>query len=103
MRTVRIRTFTLFGLYLIFMIPWLFYLAAHFMETGALRFGEGMQDDRLRQSHVAEIMQMIESGSGHWTEPAWQSRLHDRLRAEEMDMVISDCVRSGNFSVQSGA
>ncbi|EFM08802.1 integral membrane sensor signal transduction histidine kinase [Paenibacillus curdlanolyticus YK9] len=47
MRTVRIRTFTLFSLFLILTIPWLFYVAAHFTVTGTLNLEQRSPGERL--------------------------------------------------------
>ncbi|MBD2867251.1 sensor histidine kinase [Paenibacillus arenilitoris] len=88
MRTIRIRTFTFIGLYAIFMIPWIFYIAAYYMENGTIRFATDTQHERLLRGQAAEMMRLIESGAGEWSDPDWQERLHDRLRQAKMDAAI---------------
>jgi len=56
MRTLRIRTMAGIGLYLIFMLPWLFYMAAQLVGDGSLRLGEGIARPVLGLAIVAGLL-----------------------------------------------
>ncbi|GIO13125.1 hypothetical protein J19TS2_26800 [Cohnella xylanilytica] len=48
MRKLRIRTYALIGLYVLFMLPWLFLIAARLAESGSLEFGDNEPLSRLQ-------------------------------------------------------
>lgn len=48
MRKLRIRTYALIGLYVLFMLPWLLLIAARLAESGSLHFGENEPLSRLQ-------------------------------------------------------
>lgn len=83
MRTIRIRTFTLLCLFLLLLLPWLFFLTAHLIETKSLGFG--IND--LQKEHLEQTMHLIETNSENWTKPTWQAQLKKQL--QEMNMHVS--------------
>jgi len=88
MKTLRIRTLTVLGLFLIVLVPWLFFIAVHFMTTQSLSLRDsGAQDSRLQMT-LTETMHLIETNADKWTDPNWQEGLHDYLRQASLDAVI---------------
>ncbi|QMV40701.1 sensor histidine kinase [Cohnella cholangitidis] len=88
MRTIRIRKFTMLCLLLILSVPWIFFVAAHFMVTKSLSFGENQPQDLRLQKKLTETIRLIETGSDHWTDPNWQNRLQIQLRQANLDAAI---------------
>jgi signal transduction histidine kinase len=88
MRTIRIRTFTLLCFCFILTLPWLFYLFAHFGETGTFSFAGNQLHNKALQTHLSEITQLIESSTDQWTDPNWQRQLHTGLREAKLEAVI---------------
>lgn len=87
MKTIRIRKFTILSLFLILTLPWLFYVAAHFMETKTVRLG---MDDSQKENLEATI-HLIETNTDKWTDPAWQEQLSRQLEKINMDVsILSD-------------
>lgn len=90
MRTLRIRTFTILGLFFILLVPWIFFVTAHFLQTKTLSFGENQpQNDRL-QKHLTETIHLIETHSDNWRDPNWQIQLQTQLRKANIDAAILD-------------
>jgi signal transduction histidine kinase len=88
MKTLRIRTFVFLCLSFILLVPWIFYLTAHFMETKTLRITEDLPQDELMQRHLTEVTHLIETGADQWKEPNWQHRLDKELQQGNMDVAI---------------
>ncbi|MFC5652566.1 sensor histidine kinase [Paenibacillus solisilvae] len=88
MRTIRIRTFTLLCFFFILSLPWIFYVAAHFLETNTLSFAKSQSKNEALQRHLAETTHLIESNTDKWMDPNWQNQLHNQLRKAKMDAVI---------------
>lgn len=87
MKTIRIRKFTILSLFLILTLPWLFYVAAHFIETKTVRLG---MDDSQKENVEATI-RLIETNTDKWTDPAWQEQLSRQLEKMNMDVsILSD-------------
>ncbi|MCJ7841620.1 HAMP domain-containing histidine kinase [Lederbergia sp. NSJ-179] len=84
MRTIRIRTFTILSLVLMLLLPWLFFVTAHIIETKTLRFD---MSERQKQD-LANTRSFIEKNSEHWTDPVWQKQLRGRLQVTNMGVEI---------------
>ncbi|MNJ44350.1 Sensor histidine kinase YycG [compost metagenome] len=90
MRTVRIRTFTMLGLVFILLVPWIFFLTAHFLQTKTLSLGENQLQKQRIQARLSEITHLIGTNSGNWMDPIWQNELQTLLREVKLDVVILD-------------
>ncbi|WP_226003013.1 sensor histidine kinase [Paenibacillus sp. BJ-4] len=88
MRTLRIRTFTLLCFFFILLVPWIFFLTAHFMETNTLRLPNNQPQDELMQRHLTEIMHLIETGSDKWRDANWQNELSKELQQAKLEAAI---------------
>lgn len=88
MRTLRIRTFTLLCLFFITLVPWIFFITAHFIENNTLSLSKSGPQDEILQKHLTETIQRIEAGSHQWMDPNWQNQLHTQLRQAKMDVAI---------------
>ncbi|MCY9665369.1 HAMP domain-containing histidine kinase [Paenibacillus alginolyticus] len=88
MRTLRIRTFIMLVFFFISLLPWIFYVAAHFMETKTLSFAISGSQDEILQRHLNETIHLIEAGSDNWRDPNWQNLLHTQLTQTEMEVDI---------------
>lgn len=88
MRTVRIRTFTLLCFFFILLLPWIFYIAAYYLENNTLRFATNRPHDEALQRHLSETTRLIEAHADKWPDPSWQAELQDRLRAANLDAAI---------------
>lgn len=87
MRTFRIRTVSLLSLVLILSLPWIFYVAANFLETKTLSVQNQPQNPE-QQQNWAETRHWIETNADRWTDPGWQDELRSRLRQAGMDAAI---------------
>lgn len=88
MKTVRIRTFTIICLLLMFILPWTFFVASHYMENRTFRLSESRSHEQKVQQQLDEMIGRIEAGTESWIDPAWQRELKDKLQAVEMDAVL---------------
>lgn len=88
MKTLRIRTFTMLCFFFILLLPWIFFVTAHFMETKTLSFEKGRMQNETLQNNLSEMIHVIESGSDRWTEPDWQNQLKTALHEAKMDVLI---------------
>lgn len=70
------------------LVPWIFYIAAHYMETHTLSFAKSGPQDEMLQKHLNDIIYLIEAGSDKWRDPNWQNQLHDQLRQAKMEATI---------------
>lgn len=84
MKTIRIRRFTILSLLLILILPWLFYVAAHFLVTNTFSFG--MDDSQ--QENLEATIRLIETNTDNWTDPVWQEQLSRQLDKMNMDVSI---------------
>ena len=88
MRSLRIRTFTMLCFFFILLLPWIFYVTAHFLETKTLSFEQGRLHNETRQRNISEMTQRIESDTDQWSDPVWQNQLYSALREAKMDVLI---------------
>ncbi|KKO55372.1 sensor histidine kinase [Paenibacillus sp. DMB20] len=88
MRTLRIRTFSMLCFIFILLLPWIFFVTAHFMETKTLSFEKGRLQNETLQRNISEMIHLIEAGSGKWTDSDWQNQLYTALRKAKMDILI---------------
>jgi len=88
MRTLRIRSFIILILFFLMIVPWIFFVSAHFMETGMLNFTQEGPRDEILQKNLAKTIQLIESSTDKWSDPSWQSQLHTQLQQTRMEAVI---------------
>lgn len=88
MKTLRIRTFTMLCFFFILLLPWIFFVTAHFMETKTLSFEKGRMQNETLQNNLSEMIHVIESRSDRWTEPDWQNQLKTALHEAKMDVLI---------------
>ncbi|GGF91447.1 hypothetical protein GCM10010912_40570 [Paenibacillus albidus] len=88
MRTMRIRTFTLLCFFLILLLPWIFFLGAHFMETNTLRFTQSQTQNETLQRDLTGTIRLIEAGTEEWADPNWQNELYTKLQKAKMDVVL---------------
>ncbi|WP_405113168.1 HAMP domain-containing sensor histidine kinase [Paenibacillus sp. FSL K6-1217] len=88
MRSIRIRTFTMLCFCFILLLPWIFYVITHFMETKTLSFEQGRLPSETLQRDISEITQRIEQGTDQWTDRDWQTQLYSALDEANMDVLI---------------
>ncbi|MFC9774355.1 sensor histidine kinase [Paenibacillus chitinolyticus] len=88
MKTLRIRKFTILCFFLILLLPWLFFLTAHFMETKTFRFTKSQMQNETLQRQLTETIHLIEAGVDKWSDTEWQNRLHQELLKAKMDVSI---------------
>lgn len=84
MKTIHIRKFTILCLFFILLLPWLFFVTAHLIETKT--FGFGMS--HIQKEELKKTIQLIETNSKNWTNPVWQKELKRRLQNENMEVSI---------------
>ncbi len=94
MKTIRIRKFTILSLFFILILPWLFYVATHFLETKTFSFG--MNDSQ--QENVEATIRLIETNTDNWTRPCLARTIEQTVRENEYGCVDSIRIRSGDFS-----
>ncbi|MFH5186333.1 sensor histidine kinase [Paenibacillus sp. TAB 01] len=88
MRTLRIRSFTILLFFFVLLVPWIFYVAAHFMETKTLNFEKKGLQDEILQRQMIEIVHQIETNSDNWRDPNWQNQLFNKLQQAKMEAII---------------
>lgn len=88
MRTLRIRSFIILIFFLLLIIPWIFFVSAHFMETGTLSFTKEGPRDEIMSENLNKIIQLIGSNTDKWRDPSWQNRLDTQLQQTQMEAVI---------------
>ncbi|MCA1295259.1 HAMP domain-containing histidine kinase [Paenibacillus sp. alder61] len=88
MRTLRIRTFTLLCFLLILFLPWIFFVTAHYVETGTVSFTKSQLRNETGQTRWDTALRMIESGAERWTDPLWQNQLLGELQKAKIDAAI---------------
>jgi len=97
MTTVRIRTFTLLCLFLILLLPWLFFVTAHVVETKTLSFAKNKLQQELIQAHLTEMVDLLEARHEQWVEPNWQNELDALLQQSKLD--LANAPASGRYTV----
>jgi signal transduction histidine kinase len=70
------------------LVPWIFFVTAHFMETKTLGFAESGPLDEIQQKQLSETVHLIETNSDKWEDPNWQNQLHADLRQAKMEAAI---------------
>lgn len=89
MRTLRIRSFTILLFFFLMLVPWIFYVTTHFIETKTLSFAKnGAQAEILQGQWIEKIVQLIETNSNKWRDPNWQNQLHHELQQAKMEAAI---------------
>lgn len=88
MRTLRIRTFTLLCFLLILVLPWIFFISAHYAETGTVSFTKSQLRNETGQTRWDTALRMIESGADRWTDSLWQNQLLGELQKAKIDVAI---------------
>ncbi|WP_019535259.1 sensor histidine kinase [Paenibacillus ginsengihumi] len=88
MRTLRIRTFTMLCFFFLLLVPWIGYIAAHYMQTGTIRFTEIGPKDELLQERLTGIVRLIETNADKWSDPNWQNELQQALREAKLEAAI---------------
>lgn len=84
MRTIRIQTFTVLCLFIILLLPWLFYLAGLFIETKTFR----IVTNDIQKEHIERTIHAIESNAHNWSNPTWQEQLNNQLQEIGIDVSI---------------
>ncbi|WP_055108769.1 sensor histidine kinase [Paenibacillus ihumii] len=102
MRTVHIRTFTMLGLLFILLVPWIFFLTAHFLQTNTLSLGGNQLQKQRIQKRVSEIIHLIGTHADNWTDPIWQNELQTLLREAKLDAVILNASDQEIYRSQPG-
>ncbi|MFD0695465.1 sensor histidine kinase [Paenibacillus sp. GCM10027628] len=88
MRTLRIRTFTMLIFIFIMLVPWIFLLTAHFLETKTLSYPSNGLQDEIQQRNLTDIIQLIETNPDQWRDPNWQNQLYKELQQAKMEAAI---------------
>lgn len=88
MRTLRISTFTLLCFFLMLLLPWIFFVAAHYMETQSFRIANHQQQDETLQRNMDETIHLIETNRSRWMDPAWHDELYTQLQQANLDAAI---------------
>ncbi|WP_405083018.1 sensor histidine kinase [Paenibacillus chitinolyticus] len=88
MKTLRIRKFTILCFLFILLLPWIFFLTAHFMETNTFSFAKSQSQNETLQKQLNETMHLIEAGKDKWSDTDWQNQLHRELLKAKMDVSI---------------
>lgn len=100
MRSLRIRAFLLLSLCLIVLLPWLFYLAAYYIENGTLRFATGQGGDAKIVGRMDEATAFIDAGTDRWDDPAWQNELTELLNPWELEVILTSAAGEEVFGSQ---
>ncbi|MFC3773137.1 ATP-binding protein [Paenibacillus sp. GCM10012303] len=100
MRTVRIRTVSLLCLIIMMLLPWIFYVALHFMENKTFSLGKNRLQEEKVQAQLNGIVMFLESGMNQWEDQAWQSRLLVRLQQAKLEAELVSA--SGEVMFRSG-
>ncbi|PLR99057.1 sensor histidine kinase [Bacillus sp. T33-2] len=84
MKTIHIRKFTILCLFLILLLPWLFFVTANLIETKT--FGLGVNN--IQKKDLNKTIQLIETNTEKWKDLAWQKQLNSQLHKTNMDVSI---------------
>lgn len=84
MKTIRIRKSTILSLFIILLLPWIFYVGAQLVVTKTISFG--MTDSQ--QQSLESTVHVIETNSENWTNHSWQNELRRQLKKKNMDVSI---------------
>ncbi|GGG53227.1 sensor histidine kinase [Paenibacillus radicis (ex Gao et al. 2016)] len=90
MKTLRIRKFTLLSLLFILTVPWVFFVAAHYLQTGTLSLGSNRLHNETLQEEFNRMIGFIETNSSNWGSVAWQNQLQAQLQNMNRDALILD-------------
>ena len=83
MKTIRIRTFTILSCTFLTIVPWVFFVTAHVMETKSFRFD--IKEEQKNQ--LEQTIQLVEENKANWTSPVWQDQFNQHLK-ENKDRCI---------------
>ncbi|MGF7015750.1 ATP-binding protein [Ornithinibacillus bavariensis] len=84
MRTTRIRTLTIYCIFLTLLVPWLFFLPAHFITTKQLH----IDMDDLQKEQLEDTIHLVDENTHNWTNPNWQRQFKHHLQQMNMDVSI---------------
>ncbi|MFF2090717.1 sensor histidine kinase [Paenibacillus sp. NPDC058174] len=90
MTTLRIRKFTLLSLLFILTVPWVFFIAAHYLQTGTFSLGSNRLHNETLQKEFNRMIGFIETNPSNWHSVAWQSQLQAQLENMNRDALILD-------------
>lgn len=81
---IRIRKFMILSLFFILLMPWVFYVAAHFLETNNFR----IVSDDVDEEVLDIVLHSIETNTDSWADPAWQNRVSNQVKEMDVDIEI---------------
>ncbi|WP_339212508.1 HAMP domain-containing sensor histidine kinase [Ornithinibacillus sp. FSL M8-0202] len=84
MKTIRIRTFTILSCTFLTIVPWVFFVTAHVMETKSFRFD--IKEEQKNQ--LEQTIQLVEENKANWTSPVWQDQFNQHLKENKIDVSI---------------
>ncbi len=81
---IRIRKFMILSLFFILLMPWVFYVAAHFLETNHFRIVSEEVDEEVLDT----VLHSIETNTDNWADPVWQNRVSNQVKEMDIDIEI---------------
>ncbi|MBS3678865.1 HAMP domain-containing histidine kinase [Ornithinibacillus massiliensis] len=84
MKTIRIRTFTILCCTFLTLVPWVFFVTVHVMETKSFRFD--IKEEQRNQ--LEQTIQLVEENKANWTSPVWQDQFNQHLKENKIDVSI---------------
>ncbi|MBC5635295.1 HAMP domain-containing histidine kinase [Ornithinibacillus sp. BX22] len=84
MKTIRIRTFTILCCTFLTLVPWVFFVTVHVMETKSFRFD--IKEEQRNQ--LEQTIQLVEENKANWTSPVWQDQFNQHLKESKIDVSI---------------
>lgn len=84
MKTIRIRTFTILCCTFLTLVPWVFFVTVHVMETKSFRFD--IKEEQRNQ--LEQTIQLVEENKANWRSPVWQDQFNQHLKESKIDVSI---------------
>lgn len=97
MKTIRIRKFTLLSLFFISLVPWVFLVTAHVINTKTFSF----DPPDSQEANFEQTAQLIEANTENWTDQAWQRQFSAYL--QELDIEAEIVSAAGVVIFQSNS
>ncbi|MCM3714405.1 HAMP domain-containing histidine kinase [Alkalihalobacillus oceani] len=97
MKTIRIRKFTLLSLFFISLVPWVFLVTAHVINTKTFSF----DPTDSQQANLKQTARLIEANMKNWTDQAWQMQFSAYLQEQDVEAEIVSA--AGEVIFQSNA
>jgi len=88
MRSIRIRTFTVLCFLFILLLPWIFFVTAHFLDTKSVSLSKSRMQNETLQRHLTDTIHFIEASTDEWTNLNWQKELNEKLQIMKLEAVI---------------